>query len=67
MVDMNNMEELIIILVNKQDSIVYMISASYKDTSFGIDVEDEIVNKYTLEVADCSIHIKEYQQVVHIG
>lgn len=45
----------------KQDSIVYMISASYKDTSFGIDVEDEIVNKYTLEVADCSIHIKEYQ------
>ena len=45
----------------KQDSIVYMISASYKDTSLGIDVEDDIINKYTIEAEECPIYVKEYQ------
>ena len=51
--------ELTYICQNKR--IVYFISASFKDSSWGIDVEDTIVDQYIMEGRGCSIEIKEYE------
>lgn len=40
--------------------ISYYVNASYLDTSFGIDVEDKVVNKWTENINGCNIVIKEY-------
>lgn len=45
--------------VNKE-SLVFIINASYKEASWGIDVEDEIIDQYTEHLEECDIQIKEY-------
>lgn len=44
-----------------EESIVYWINASYAKSSWGIDVEDNVTEKYTKEINDCLIEIKEYE------
>lgn len=39
----------------------YLINASFKDESLGVDVEDEIIDKYSLQVQGRTIEIKQYQ------
>lgn len=43
------------------ESITYFVNASYKKTSWGIDMEDEVIDSY-IEYAnkDCKIEVKEY-------
>lgn len=41
--------------------ITYLVNASFKDSSWGVDVEDEITNQYINKVNGCEIQIKEYQ------
>ncbi|WP_346707366.1 DUF4367 domain-containing protein [Massilistercora timonensis] len=45
----------------KGKTIVYFINASYAETSWGIDVEDEITDSYQIKREDTEIEIKEYQ------
>ena len=45
----------------KDEYIVYFIIASYTDTSWGVDVEDEVVDIQEREVKGCSVEIKEYR------
>ena len=44
----------------EQETFMYIISSTYADASYGIDVEDKIISKYTVEVRGCPINIKEY-------
>lgn len=44
-----------------EGNAIYFINASYGDSSWGVDVEDEIVNSYTYEKNDYEIDIKEYE------
>lgn len=41
-------------------NVIYLINASYTDASFGIDIEDEIVDEYELNVEKCDIKVKQY-------
>lgn len=43
-----------------QEVVICLINSSYADTSYGIDVEDEIIDKYEYKVQDVVIEIKEY-------
>lgn len=43
------------------ERIVYLINASYERESLGIDMEDEIVNKYSKEIQEREIVITEYK------
>lgn len=43
------------------ENIVYLINASYSDTAWGIDVEDEKVDQYVIENGQCSIIVKKYR------
>lgn len=45
----------------KSEKIVYYISASYRISSMGLDVEDEVINEYQLEKKGCQLDIKEYE------
>lgn len=45
----------------EEESIVYFINASYKKSSWGVDVEDEILRTENREIDGCRIEIKEYQ------
>lgn len=47
----------------KYDSnmITYFISASFTDTSWGIDIEDEMIDHSSKIVKGCNIEIKEYE------
>lgn len=42
------------------EKIAYFISASYKISSMGIDVEDRIVEEYQLEKKGCQLHVRQY-------
>lgn len=42
-------------------NIGYYISASYKDSSWGMDVEDHSIDEYQLQNEKCVIEIKEYE------
>lgn len=42
------------------NEIFYLINSIYAETSLGIDVEDKIVNDYTIENKRCVIEVKEY-------
>lgn len=42
------------------EKIVYFISASYKISSMGIDVEDKIIDEFQVEKKGCQLNIKEY-------
>lgn len=43
------------------ENVVYLINASYKDASWGIDVEDKIIGSSKKIVSGCEVEIKEYQ------
>ena len=43
------------------ENIAYFISAAYKDSSWGMDVEEYVRDKYELIIRDCVIEIKEYK------
>lgn len=45
----------------KGNTVVYLINAAYRDSSFGINVEDEKLNVYDREVKKRKIIIKEYK------
>lgn len=44
----------------EKESLVYFINGTYAESSYGIDIEDRIVNTYTLEENGCPINVKEY-------
>lgn len=46
---------------NNNGKIVYLVNASYKDGSWGIDIEETVENVYDIEVDGCAIRMKEYQ------
>ena len=43
------------------EKIVYLVSTSFRDSSWGIDVEDEITDEYLVENNGYSISVKEYE------
>ena len=43
------------------EKIIYLVSASYRDSSLGIDVEDTVIDQYYIEKKGCSIEVKEYE------
>lgn len=43
------------------ENIVFLINASYKDASWGIDVEDRLINSTKKYINGCEIEIKEYR------
>lgn len=45
--------------VNKH-KLVLVVNASYKNSSWGVDVEDKIINQYTIQLQECEVQIKEY-------
>ncbi len=44
----------------KNEKFIYFINTSYRDASWGVDIEDKIIDRYSKEVKGCSISIKEY-------
>lgn len=45
----------------KDERIIYLINASFEKESLGIDMEDEIVNRYPKEIQGREIEIVEYE------
>ena len=45
----------------KKKIMVYFINLSYSDNSWGVDIEDEVLEEYEKQVNGCSIDIKEYK------
>lgn len=43
------------------ENVRYFINAMFSDTSWGIDIEDEKTNEYTIEKGGCKIRVKEYE------
>lgn len=43
------------------EKLIYLINLSYIKESFGFDIEDNVIDKYLLEVLDRKIEIKQYQ------
>ena len=44
----------------KEGTVIYFINASYGDSSWGVDVEDEIIDSYAEEINNFKINIKVY-------
>lgn len=44
-----------------EEKLIYCISALYRAASWGIDIEDKIVNQYQIEKKDCLIDVTEYE------
>lgn len=47
--------------IYKNEKIMYLLSASYRDSSFGLDVEDPVTDQYYIEKKGCSIEVREYE------
>lgn len=45
----------------KEGTVIYFINASYGDSSWGVDVEDEIIDSYAEEINNFKINIKVYE------
>lgn len=45
----------------QEENVVYIVSAAYADTSYGVDVEDEVTDEYVVEVKGRKIDVKEYK------
>lgn len=43
-----------------EEKVVYYISAAFNDSSWGVDIEDKIINQYQIEKKDCVINVKTY-------
>ena len=58
--DKNNKE--ILLLYNINGNILeYRIYPNFRNKSIGYDVEDELLDEFTLTISDVGIHIREYQ------
>ncbi len=44
----------------KGEKLIYFINSSYKDASWAIDMDDNLIEEYELEREDCPIEIKKY-------
>ena len=44
-----------------EKNVTFFISAAYKDSSLGMDVDEHIRNEYVLKNENCDITIKEYK------
>ena len=44
----------------QEQKIIYLINSSYKQGSYGIDIEDNLINKYKVMNHKCEIEVKEY-------
>ena len=44
-----------------EENIAYFISASYKESSWGMDLEEHIKNRYQIKNRDCIIEVREYE------
>lgn len=47
--------------INNKESIVFLVNASFKQASFGIDVEDSLKKVYRKDIKGETISIKEYE------
>ena len=45
----------------QDEKIIYLINAAYRDSSWGIDVEDTVTDRYFVQNKDINIEIKEYE------
>lgn len=45
----------------KGKTVGYFINASYRDSSWGIDVEDKVINTYEKDINGCNMEIKNYE------
>ena len=43
-------------------TVAYFVNASYRNSSWGIDVEDKVINTYVKTVEKCKIEVKEYEE-----
>jgi len=43
-------------------NISYLISSHYTDSSWGVDVEDHLVDNYIIEREECKIKIRGYEK-----
>ena len=50
-----------LIYLYEDGKIVYLISTSYKNSSMGIDAEDQVIDTYHKTVKNCDIEVKEYK------
>ena len=58
--DKNNKE--ILLLYNINGNILeYRIYPNFRNKSIGYDVEDELLDEFTLTISDVGIHVQEYQ------
>lgn len=46
-----------------QESMVYFINASYKGASWGVDIEDQVINITKKNISGCEMIIKEYKEL----
>jgi len=44
----------------EDEKLIYYINASYRDSSWAIDLDDKVVQEYTIEGEECLFEIKEY-------
>ena len=44
----------------QEEKIYYLINNSYKSSSYGIDVEDNLIKEYSIYDKKCEIKVKEY-------
>lgn len=45
----------------KKGKLIFFVNASYKTSSFGLDIEDEIEKEYVVEVKGEKIRVREYR------
>lgn len=63
--EIDEMLQTAVVLYNNKDGkvISYIISISYSDSSFGVDIEDELVREFQQQKGGLNITVKEYNIV----
>lgn len=55
-------QEMVMVYGQDEDAnIVYYIKPNYRSGSYGIDVEDELLDRYSIEVQNVELHVRKYQ------
>lgn len=63
-VEIDEMLQTAVVLYNKDEKVIsYIISISYSDGSFGVDIEDELVREFQQQKNGLNITVKEYNIV----
>lgn len=58
----DKIQEAVIIYGQDEDAnMVYFIKPNYRSGSYGIDVEDELLERYSIEVQNVELHVRKYQ------